>query len=65
MLRVLLVHLGLGWFWPPYSTYIGIFFPLLFFASGAVSYNSFLNASSLSAYSYKKSAALLYRLSFS
>ncbi len=54
VLRVLLVHLGLGWFWPPYSTYIGIFFPLLFFASGAVSYNSFLNASSLSVYSYKR-----------
>ncbi|SEA58044.1 Acyltransferase family protein [Alkalimonas amylolytica] len=37
----MLVHLGLSWFYPPYSYYIGIFFPLLFFISGAVSYTSF------------------------
>lgn len=39
--RVMLVHLGLSWFYPPYSPYVGILFPVLFFVSGAVSYRSF------------------------
>lgn len=41
VLRVVLVHLGLGWFYPPYSYYIGIFLPVLFFVSGAVSFQIF------------------------
>ncbi len=45
ILRVMLMHLGLGWFYPPYSNYIGVFFLLLFFVSGAVNYNSFLRSS--------------------
>jgi peptidoglycan/LPS O-acetylase OafA/YrhL len=44
ILRVVLVHLGLSWFWPPYSEYVLIFLPLLFFVSGAVTYFSFLRA---------------------
>ncbi|RBW49721.1 acyltransferase family protein [Marinobacter sp. F3R11] len=44
ILRVMLVHLGLSWFYPPYSQYVGIFLPVLFFVSGAVSYYSFLRA---------------------
>lgn len=39
--RVMMMHLGLSWFYPPYSQYIGIFFPVLFFVSGAASHNSF------------------------
>lgn len=44
ILRVVLVHLGLSWFWPPYSEYVLIFLPVLFFVSGAVTYFSFLRA---------------------
>lgn len=47
ILRVMLVHLGLSWFYPPYSQYVGIFFPVLFFVSGAVSYNSFSRSGSI------------------
>ena len=39
--RVVLVHLGLSWFFLPYSDYVHVFLPLLFFVSGAVSYNSY------------------------
>lgn len=54
VLRVVLVHLGLGWFWLPYSSYVGIFFPLLFFASGAVSYYSLSRSASTKQYAYKR-----------
>lgn len=50
ILRVVLAHLGLLWFYPPYSQYIGVFLCLLFFISGAVSYGSFLRSSSPSFY---------------
>lgn len=43
ILRVMLAHLGLSWFYPPYSQYIGIFLPIFFFVSGAVYYNSIAN----------------------
>lgn len=42
ILRVVLTHLGLSWFYLPYSSYVGIFFPALFFVSGVVTYFSFL-----------------------
>lgn len=45
ILRVMLAHLGLSWFFPPYSQYISIFLPVFFFVSGAVSYNSILSKS--------------------
>lgn len=44
--RVVLVHLGLSWFFTPYSEYIHTLLPLLFFVSGAVSYGSFKRSSS-------------------
>ena len=43
VIRVMLVHLGLSWFYPPWSYYIGIFLPILFFVSGAVSFQNYLN----------------------
>lgn len=42
ILRVVLGHLGLGWIFLPYSSYIGIFLPVLFFCSGYISYHIFL-----------------------
>lgn len=54
VLRVVLVHLGLGWFFLPYSQYVGILFPILFFVSGAVSFNSFIKADSKSLYLAKR-----------
>lgn len=45
ILRVMLGHLGLLWFFPPYSSYLGAMLPVLFFVSGAASYNSFKNSS--------------------
>ena len=54
ILRVVLVHLGLSWFYPPYSQYIGIFLPVLFFVSGAVSYYSFLRSRSIIEYLIKR-----------
>jgi len=36
----MLAHLGLSWFYLPYSQYIGVFLPIFFFVSGAVAYNS-------------------------
>jgi peptidoglycan/LPS O-acetylase OafA/YrhL len=44
--RVVLVHLGLSWIFIPYSEYIHVFLPLLFFVSGAVSQFSFSRAKS-------------------
>lgn len=46
ILRVMLMHLGLGWFYMPYSTMFTLFFPVLFFVSGAVTFNSFLKSHS-------------------
>ena len=54
ILRVVLVHLGLSWFYPPYSQYVGIFLPVLFFVSGAVSYYSFLRSRSIGEYLIKR-----------
>lgn len=45
ILRVVLVHLGLSWFYPPYSQFVHVFLPLLFFVSGAVSFFRFKRAS--------------------
>jgi len=46
ILRVVLGHLGLVWFFPPYSEFVMGSLPILFFVSGAVSYFSFLRARS-------------------
>ena len=42
VIRVMLVHLGLSWLYPPWSYYIGIFLPILFFVSGAVSFHNYM-----------------------
>jgi peptidoglycan/LPS O-acetylase OafA/YrhL len=52
--RVVLVHLGLSWFYSPYTEFVHAFMPLLFFVSGAVSYNSYLRSKTISAYLYKR-----------
>lgn len=44
ILRVMLAHLGLSWFFIPYTQYISIFLPVFFFVSGAVTYNSIVNS---------------------
>lgn len=59
IIRVMLVHLGLSWFYPPYSYYIGIFFPLLFFISGVVSYGSFKRSSNAAEFFAKRIISIL------
>ena len=44
ILRVMLGHLGLLWFFPPYSYYLGALLPVLFYVSGAVSMKVFLRS---------------------
>lgn len=53
ILRVVLAHLGLSWFFMPYSSYIGLLLPVLFFVSGVVNYNSYLRANSEDRLNYK------------
>lgn len=50
ILRVVLAHLGLAWFYTPYSQFITVFLPVLFFVSGAVSFSSFSRAKSNAIY---------------
>jgi hypothetical protein len=59
VIRVVLMHLGLGWFFMPYSAYLGILFPILFFVSGAVSFYSFTNTEAKSSYLYKRCLGIL------
>lgn len=40
MVVVMLMHLGLSWFYLPYSQYTGVVVPLFFFVSGAAAFNS-------------------------
>jgi hypothetical protein len=54
ILRVVLVHLGLSWFFPPYSQFVHLLLPLLFFVSGAVSFYSFKRASGVGGYSLRR-----------
>lgn len=54
ILRVVLAHLGLSWFYLPYSSYIGVFFPALFFVSGIVTFYSFNRAFNTSHFLYKR-----------
>lgn len=48
--RVVLVHLGLSWFYPPYSQFINVFLPVLFFVSGGVTFFSFKRAANTSTF---------------
>jgi len=52
--RVVLVHLGLSWFYSPYSNYIHAFLPILFFVSGAVSFNSYQKSHNNTKYLLKR-----------
>lgn len=54
IVRVVLAHLGLTWFFLPYSSVFSVFLPVLFFVSGAVSYGSFLRSSSRAHYFKKR-----------
>lgn len=40
----MLTHLGLSWFFLPYSSYVNAFFPSLYMVSGIVTYYSYLRA---------------------
>jgi peptidoglycan/LPS O-acetylase OafA/YrhL len=59
ILRVVLVHLGLSWFFPPYSQFIHVFLPLLFFVSGAVSFFSFKRAPSILNYTLRRTFSIV------
>jgi len=59
ILRVMMVHLGLSWFYMPYSSYIGALLPLLFFVSGAVSFFSYHRASSTITFVYKRLVSII------
>jgi hypothetical protein len=51
---IVLIHIGLSWFYLPYSSYIMTTVPLFFFISGAVSYSSFLRDKSSTKNLYKR-----------
>jgi hypothetical protein len=59
ILRVMLGHLGLLWFYEPYSSYLGAMFPILFFVSGAASYNSYTKSKFAAKYLKKRVVSLL------
>lgn len=59
ILRVMLMHLGLGWFFMPYSTMFTLFFPVLFFVSGAVTFNSFLKSKSSILFLFRRISLIL------
>lgn len=46
ILRVVLGHLGLSWIFLPYSSYVGIFLPVLFFCSGYLFIHLFFKSKS-------------------
>lgn len=46
ILRVMLAHLGLSWFFSPYSEFTHVLLPILFFVSGAILFHSFHRAPS-------------------
>jgi len=52
--RVVLVHLGLSWFLTPYSEFIHVLLPILFFVSGGVLFHSFSRAKSISDFMLKR-----------
>jgi len=54
ILRVVLVHLGLSWFFTPYSQFVLVFLPVLFFVSGAVSFPVYLRAKTAMHYGVKR-----------
>lgn len=54
ILRVVLMHLGLAWFYLPYSSYFALFFPALFGVSGIVSYYSYRRAGDVTHYLIKR-----------
>ncbi|MDG1734047.1 MAG: acyltransferase [Thalassotalea sp.] len=58
IMRVMLGHLGLLWFYMPYSSWIGLLLPVLFFVSGLVSYHCYLRYASLTDYLYKRSIGI-------
>ncbi|PXX90729.1 hypothetical protein DIT71_09280 [Marinobacter vulgaris] len=59
IIRVVLVHLGLSWFLTPYSQFIHVFLPILFFVSGAISYPVYLRAESIRYYSFKRLLSII------
>ncbi len=59
ILRVVLMHLGLAWFYMPYSSYFGLFFPALFGVSGIVSYYSYRRAGDVVHYVIKRIARIV------
>lgn len=54
ILRVVLGHLGLGWVFLPYSSYIGMFLPILFFCSGFIFIYLFSRAATIKEYLFKR-----------
>lgn len=59
IIRVVLVHLGLSWFYPPYSQFFHNLLPVLFFVSGAVSYYSCLRSNSGRRYLFRRSLSMV------
>lgn len=60
ILRVLLSHLGLAWFYLPYSTIVITLLPLLYFVSGAVSYNSYMRSCGIVDYLIRRIITLVF-----
>lgn len=59
ILRVVLVHLGLSWIFLPYSSYVGIFLPVLFFCSGYVFLSLYRKSNLLIKYLYARLLGIL------
>jgi len=57
--RVILAHLGLSWFYQPYSSYVGMFLPPLFGISGAVTLYSYYRSDSAMKFIIKRLVTLL------
>lgn len=54
ILRVVLGHLGLGWIFLPYSSYIGIFLSVLFFCSGYIFIYLFNKAPNIKSFVFQR-----------
>lgn len=60
ILRVVLGHLGLGWILLPYSSYIGMFLPILFFCSGYIFFYLFSKSKSVQDYLFKRILGIVF-----
>jgi peptidoglycan/LPS O-acetylase OafA/YrhL len=54
ILMIVFMHVGLAWFWKPWSEFLNVFVTIFFFVSGAVLFHSYQRYSSLQPYYIKR-----------